>query len=355
MKIVILQPSIPHYRSAFFNGLNSKVNYDLFSLDESHGDRSNLNKALIDYQKLKVVKFWKFKWYNPFRLLLKYDVIVIPGELSYLSNWLLLLMSRLLDKHIVVWGHGLNYSQNKPISIGYWLLYFLSKSAIFYTEKEMRFWRKKLSTKFMSFINNTVEINTNKVDHFYNTKNVSEVKRRHKITHEKIFISCYRFTNLDRKDEDLFELIKKCERTHRNVGFIIIGTGKLKPDFSGLTNVYDFGELYDSSQKLELFFISDFYLQLGWTGLSIVEAFAHKKPVITLKRSTNTKQSVEYFYLKNNYNSIILNSIHDFDKVTLITKEKSAILSNNSFNSYVDNLNMNSMINNFKNHLNDIQ
>ena len=181
---------------------------------------------------------------------------------------------------------------------------------------------------------------------------LEHLKKKHNITHKKIFISCYRFTNPDRRDDELFKLISKCSIQNLDVGFIIIGVGDLKPNFEGLNNVYDYGELYNAQVKLELFQLSDFYLQLGWTGLSIVEALAHKKPIVSLRRSKQTKQSVEYYYLRNKYNAIIMNNISGFVEVLAINEDELKQLSENAFLTYTEELQMKNMINNFIHHVN---
>ena len=60
-----------------------------------------------------------------------------------------------------------------------------------------------------------------------------------------------------------------------------------------------------------LFFvnIADIYFQPGWVGLSIVEAMAYGKPIFTFERSENTKQCVEYSYIKSSYNGLIFKDI----------------------------------------------
>lgn len=351
MKIAILQPQIPHYREEFFSGLSEELKFDLFSFKDSSIDRKHLKEASIDYKSLRVITLWRFKLYNPFRFLLKYDSIVIPGEISYLSNWILLFASFFSDKKIFIIGHGLNYKKTKPLSLAYKLMYFFSSGAFFYTEKEMRIYRRIFPNKKFTFLNNTITVDVNKINESYKNYTKDNLRKKYKIIHSKIFISCYRFTNPDREDEKLFKLIKECQIKNLNVGFIIIGVGDLKPNFSDLKNVYDFGELYDSSIKLELFQLSDFYLQLGWTGLSIVEALAHKKPIVTLKRSSEIKQSVEYFYLRNKYNALILNSIDEFDEILELSKNKLQVLSDNAFLTYTNDLKMTKMTHKFKDHI----
>ena len=93
--------------------------------------------------------------------------------------------------------------------------------------------------------------------------------------------------------------------------FIIIGPGRNKPDFSGFENVHDFGAVYDTDVKRELFAIADIYFQPGWVGLSIVEAMAYGLPVFTFKRSEETKQCVEYSYIKASQNGMIFENMDE--------------------------------------------
>lgn len=353
MKIAFLQPIIPHYRQVFFEGLKKKISYDLFSFGENFSHRDSLVESSNNYKIVSLFKFFKFKWYNPIFFLRNYDIIIIPGEISYLSNWFLLLFSYAYKKKVIIFGHGVNYSREKPVSTFLYLMYYLSSSAIFYTEKEMRFWRRVFRKKQFSFVQNTIYKDTIKINSFYNSNSIKKIKEKYNISHKKIFISCYRFTNSFRKDKELHRLISNINNSQNDVGFIIIGSGKLKPDFSQLNNVYDFGELYDEKIKMELFYISDFYLQLGWTGLSIVEAFSYKKPVVTLRRSSSVKQSVEYYYLRNQINSIILNSINNFNSILSISNNDILKLSQNAQKSF-DKLKITSMISKCAQHLNKV-
>ena len=106
-------------------------------------------------------------------------------------------------------------------------------------------------------------------------------------------------------------------------GFIIIGAGKNKPDFSLYNNVYDFGAIYDTNIKRELFYIADLYFQPGWVGLSIVEAMAYGKPICTFIRSEETKQCVEYSYIENNTNGLIFTNIDDcITRISQLTNDE---------------------------------
>jgi glycosyltransferase involved in cell wall biosynthesis len=106
------------------------------------------------------------------------------------------------------------------------------------------------------------------------------------------------------------DLLEKLIRhlDNKKFGFVIIGDGPSKPDFSIYTNVYDFGAVYDRSLKNELFTVADLYFQPGWVGLSIVEAMAYGKPILTYSRSEEILQCVEYSYIKNGQNGLLFSS-----------------------------------------------
>lgn len=104
---------------------------------------------------------------------------------------------------------------------------------------------------------------------------------------------------------------------------MIIGDGRLKPDFSGYTHVHDFGALYDRKVKDELFSMSDVYFQPGWVGLSIVEAMSYGKPVFTFKRSASVLQCVEYSYIRHGHNGMIFeNMVECVDALSLSTEKE---------------------------------
>jgi len=347
-KITIIQPLIPSYRQEFFLRLSSKINYDLFTLSEKKSmHREGLNESNTNVKNLKTLQFKQFRWFNPFPILRKYKTIVLCGESSIITNWVILLVSKFINNKILIWGHGVTYSKNKPVNILHKLMYFLCDGGIFYTPKEMRFWKMKFPNKNLIALYNTVFVNQEYFNLLNKNKsgNIDILKNKHSITQSKIFISCHRFTNPNRRHDLLEKVIAESDKT--NVGFIIIGEGYLKPDFSKYSNVYDFGAVWDDNLKTELFFIADFYLQFGWTGLSIVEAFAYGKPVISMRRGKAIKHSVEYYYLKNNFNSIIINDVNEFKSIEEINENKIEELAVNALNTYNCDLPIQQMVDNF--------
>jgi glycosyltransferase involved in cell wall biosynthesis len=99
-------------------------------------------------------------------------------------------------------------------------------------------------------------------------------------------------------------------------------------------------------KKNDLFTIADLYIQPGWVGLSVVEAMAYGKPILTFVRSEETLQCVEYSYLLHKNNSLIFESLDDCcTKLEKITKEDINKMGDNARAFVKNNLTMKNMVN----------
>ncbi len=144
--------------------------------------------------------------------------------------------------------------------------------------------------------------------------------------------------------------MQEVHKKNKNIGFIIIGDGKFKPDFSNFDFIYDFEQVYDFKKKSELLKIGDFALMPRWIGLSIVECFMYALPMFTLtKELKNIEHSVEYNYLNHEYNGFIANSKEELIKVLAeIDKTSLRKMGQNAIDYTRENFEkMDSMIDNF--------
>jgi glycosyltransferase involved in cell wall biosynthesis len=310
-KIAILQPLIPHYRETFFKELNKKFNIDLFIYENDDDLKSNnFKNADLNYTQLKSFQFFGILIYNFFPLLHpKYKVLILPGEIRSLTTWILLFVGKLTSKKIILWGHGIsarNYleEENKLLSIRV-IFHKFADHIWLYTEKEKAIWSKYIDANKITALNNTID--TKKILSLPKL-NKEEMKIKYKISTKLNLIYCARFTT-NRRIDLMLEVMKSVE--DKDIGFIIIGEGENKPDFSKYEKVYDFGAVYDEDIKHELFTIADLYFQPAWTGLSIVEAMAYGKPIVTFERSDSILQCVEYSYIENEKNGFLAKNIDD--------------------------------------------
>lgn len=195
----------------------------------------------------------------------------------------------------------------------------------------------------MVALNNTLT-GVNEMCNYVPVLSKEELKKKYGITQEVVLIFCARFESNYRRTDLLVEAIKQLDKNR--FGFVIIGKGKNKPDFSNFNNVYDFGAVYDSAIKRELFSLSDIYFQPGWVGLSIVEAMAYGKPIFTFVRSEETKQCVEYSYIQSGYNGMLFETVEEcVGYISHIKKEKLANMGQNARHFVKNNLSVEQMAN----------
>jgi glycosyltransferase involved in cell wall biosynthesis len=242
----------------------------------------------------------------------EYEIIVLCAELRILSNWMLLWLGNMIGTRIILWGHGLNavrydrQSRKMPWIRKY--LYRLSGGAWFYTEKEKMIWDNLQPSLKSVALGNTIDVRDVRCMEI-NPAERRMLSRKHGIERDTIFIFCARIVHPNRRIDLLIKLIESLD--HNRYGFIIIGDGPIRPDFTNYGNVCYMGSVYDRNVKHELFALADAYLQPGWLGLSAVEAMAYGKAVLSLARSIDVPQCVEYGYIQSGITGYLARDIDD--------------------------------------------
>lgn len=310
--IAILQPIVPHYRKDFFNGLEKHIDMDIYQYDKKAVRENKFSKSNISTKPINSISTGPVLLYNPFTLLKsKYTHLVLPLHIGHITTWFLLITQCIHHKKIILWGHGISVKryiteENNPSKLLKRMIK-LSYGCWFYTVNELNIWRTEIPELNAVALSNTLSDIETRME--IKITNKDELKRKYNISQPKILIYCARFENPYRRSDLLIRAIETLN--DKEFGFIIIGDGRFKPDFSCYKNVYDFKAEYDLKLKSELFAISDIYFQPAWLGLSIVEAMSFGKPVFTFKRTDKVKQCVEYAYLKNNENGLIFDNFKE--------------------------------------------
>ena len=359
IKVIHLQPFIPHYREEFFSLLGRRLKeknvgqsfeQEIYTFEKTKDVKSasfNMSNISCKHIQSMLIK-GKLLVYNPFKLLRKEDeVLVLMLHFAHITTWLLLLTKWLHRKKIILWGQGISVKrylrEEKKPDWKLRLMISLSDGVWFYMDKEMDQWQKYFPDKPMVALCNTLS-GVDEMTKYQPDLTKDELKAKYGVKQDVIFIFCARFT-ADRRVDLLLETIKRLD--NEKYGFVIIGSGKCKPDFSSYGNVYDFGAVYDTAIKRELFALSDVYFQPGWVGLSIVEAMAYGKPIFTFERSHETLQCVEYSYIQSGENGLIFKDIDDcISKINSLYAEDIKRMGDNARKFVANNLQIEQMVEN---------
>lgn len=350
MKISIVQPFIAHYRESFYIKLSKHIDFDIFCAELPKQKDAFQISSNLKVNKLNTISLRGFVFLNILNnKLLKNQVIVLNFNPRWLFAHVLLFAKIFLRKKIILWTHGISIqhgfnpkSMRDKIKI---ILFNLADGVCFYTKNELELFSKYLSKPKLFYINNTLDVEKINKNYRNLQKTKEEIKKKYKIDSSRVVIFCARFTN-DRRVDILIDLINKM--SDEDVSFIIIGDGVAKPDFSNYKKVFDFGKTYDEGMKSELFKMSDFCFQPAWSGLSVIESFAHEVPFITMKKSKNIKQCVEYGYIDHGKNGFIFESLEDVKQSICSTPdEKIGLMENYCRQKIRNNLTMDQMVKKF--------
>ncbi|TWI63384.1 glycosyltransferase involved in cell wall biosynthesis [Desulfobotulus alkaliphilus] len=344
MNILIIQPLVPHYRQSFFDRLCNRS--DLLILF-GRNDKS-FKLSTQDHMK-KVKSFFVagaefFCIYDDLKKR-RPDVVITYGEVKQLSNILLFILKPFFKYKLVFWSHGFKYKKMNLIDK---LRLFQLKRAdgvLFYTEACRRDAEERFGVKNAFHLNNTLDFGV-VLPVPEEEKEINKKKYNIRTKINGIFIS--RFTPL-KAPELLLKLMLEIHKKNSDIGFIIVGDGPCKPDFSSYDFIYDFGRVYDEAFKAILFGMVDFSFMPNGIGLSIVEGFIHGLPMATLKNGVSgVAHGVEVLYLEKNVTGVIADSESDLvDYLSDVSTEELQRMGNNARMFALNNLSMDNMVNNF--------
>lgn len=285
--IIFLQPTIAHYRKEFYENINQKF-IMLSANDGKNLDIINKKETIF----VKKTQFFRIKYYHIFKVLfrIKPKLIISFGEVKLINNFILIFLKPFLGYKIIFWSQGLQFNKGLRTPFLKFLFNF-SDGVMFYTRECFDVSKIRVPS---TYLNNTI---------YVDSKYISSNKSNKSKTINGLFIS--RFTK-KKKPQKLHHLMKNIYSSNNRINFNIIGSGDLKPAFNE-SFIYDHGQVYDPLLKKEIFENSDFLFMPYFIGLSVVECFANSLPVLTLSKYIEL-HSVEYSYIKDNYNGKIFDS-----------------------------------------------
>lgn len=299
----------PHYRDSIFTMLDNEFICSFYIGDKVISPVKQMNyNNLKGFKKVfsnKWILGTTFMWNNGVVSLIfkKFDYYLLIGEPSILSNWLILIIAKFLNKKVFIWGHGIkDLNKNKY----YWferLFHRLPYKIFVYGDRAKQ---------------NMISLNyeKDKIIPIYNSLNYSEqLEIRKHINSTDIFTSY--FNNdypiiiyvgrilYSKKLNLLVEATNSLIKKGTKVNLVIVGPEvddqsipKLVDELEINKHVWFYGPCYEEKLLAELFYNSNVNVTPGDIGLSAIHSLTYGCPVIT--HDNFVKHGPEFEVIENN-------------------------------------------------------
>lgn len=358
IKILIVQPEIPHYRYPFFRELQSRFNICL-----AHSGRSWAELTPEEELLLEEVSFFNILFFQKmkFRKLIgDADILVINGNIRYLSNLVLIIYAVISKTKFIWWGHLHTASTKKSAHFFKKIRLYISTWAdfrLFYTAKEA----EQFCQLYPSLISSTSGLS--------NGLDIEEIKKYRKSydpsdrKYDVIF--CGRFT----PKSNLLLLLDAIEYSKTPLQVLLIGDGPLKKIVNKRaqairnSNIIILPALFREEELAGYFNASKLFVYPGAAGLSIIHGQSYGLPILIHDNVTNQMPETSIvsdwgggdYFIENDYISLQVRiSEMLFDDERLKAFSDAGIFATESyFNAKIMAENFSSVIKSLR--LNDIQ
>jgi glycosyltransferase involved in cell wall biosynthesis len=216
----------------------------------------------------------------------KYDTFILIGEPYCLSNWVIIVLSRILKKKTLLWSHGWYGSETNIKKIVKKIFFNIANYALLYgdyarnqmisegiKEKKLFCFYNSLDYDLQLDIRNRQGKSNIYIDLFGNSNPVLiYVGRLQKVKRLDMIISAISNLKLMGMACNLVIVGKEIEELELN---------KQISELELEANVHLFGECYDENKLGELFYNSDICVSPGNVGLTAIHSLMYGTPVIT--------------------------------------------------------------------------
>ena len=279
-RVSLVQTCIDSYRTNFLDGLLSlPIELKIFS-GENHFQSSV--KSRINYEqrvKLTNIFFLKRKLLvqrGSLAALKKADVLIIELNPRILTNWILLLSSRLLKKETLVWGHFSGRSPNKTkfSRIRFWMAALATKGVVCYTIEEFKKFRIEFPNKAIFIAPNSLYT-------------AEELDYEFESSESEDFIYCGRLDHDKNVEWLISEFIDFCKSATFKSSLHVVGDGPMKESLKNTAIQNSLGSriiFYDHISDFET--LKNIYskclagITSGFVGLNAIQVTGFGLPLI---------------------------------------------------------------------------
>lgn len=362
IRIQIIQPLIPAYRSPLFQQLAAQPMYrlrvcasktvpnipNLMSVDEdkeysdlAHPCRGYIGNRFLWQQNLKLDPEMK-----------PGDVLIVSGNLRFLSNIPLILRAKRKKVGIIWWGHGFSKQRNKFKDLINHIIMRLVDVRLLYTDAEKDYYKRQgfQGDKLFATNNAIDQEPINKAILAWGTEKLFQFKNSEDIVNKKILLFCGRRTgpvSLNLVYDALAQL-----NVNDNYLFVIIGPKEEETvlkrqaeDLNIKASIRWLGPIFDQHELAPWFLSADCLVFPGPIGLSLLHAFAYSLPVIV----PDIAHGPEIVALNEGKNGLLYKDGNANDlkeKISLITEDSVFLkkLSKTAYQTIQKKYNMENMV-----------
>lgn len=287
-KVAIVYHYFAHYRAPVIRELMAQKPVDTILNFYSGDDTGPVNLKLMDIKDRRPVKnvwFRGFLWQKGLIkpiLLGNYDSVILLGQYSFVSTWLLALLLKLTKTRVYFWGHGVYGNERGLKRIVRKIFNRLPDSHFLYGHHAEALMAGYLPKKRLNVIYNSLDTDEQlRVMPTFNKKSCGDREK----PATGIFIGRL---NAVKKLDIIPEVVHRAKHEGRPFRFLFVGDGPEKKHLQGLVQrlgvddlVSFTGSEYDEEKIARLFAKSYFCLSPGNVGLTAMHSLVYGCPVIT--------------------------------------------------------------------------
>jgi glycosyltransferase involved in cell wall biosynthesis len=341
-KILIVQPEVPEYRYPFFSKLNAKFDIVFVHSGKKWDSPKSTKQIIVPLRSF--LKFFCYQKFDIFKEVNKSEIVIINGNIRYLSNLLIILTTLILNKKLIWWGHLQSAGGSLFFKMIRLRIAKLANFRLFYTAYEAsiyknKFPRQRLTTSSMS---NGLDINK-----------IKNIRSNYDPNNRSIdILFCGRLTT----KSNINLLLNATAEIDKFLNVTVIGSGVLLEDIQvdelnnriGSLNIIP--ECYNEETISEYFNDSKIFIYPGAAGLSIIHAQSYGVPVLVHDNYSNHMPEISLVrdwgagatFSYNDVNSLKL----EIEKL-LSNENKMKDISKKGINATETYFNINCMVENF--------
>lgn len=281
----------PHYRLAIYRLMTNKLNCSFYFCKNTFGEKGIKQisqEQLKSTYTTRCISFFSQFYFQSgvIGLLFKHHTFIIGGMVNSLSDWLILVLGKLLGKNVYIWTHGWYGKESVSKRLIKKRFYNLAKGIFLYGE-----YAKSLMI-LNGFDESKLHIIYNSLDHEYHEKLLPSIEN--KKYYQRLFGNTYPviiFTGRLTKGKRLnllLEALKLLIDTRYYCNILFVGKGEELENLELLTCklklnsfVHFYGETYDEKELANLIYNASVTVSPGNVGLTAIHSLSFGTPVIT--------------------------------------------------------------------------